>query len=594
MSIVRLGKLHLHWCEDCNLPLVEKGKCSKCGSEGSKVNITPPGDVRPAFDRDISLIRETIDRQWGDGYSEGLFSEDKIILLNKSPSLDRMDEVIIDGRVIGNLRYNLRKKAKGRPPYEFIIRPWRSMPEPKKGFVVIDQGAVKPIADGGSVLVPGIVDIDGKIKNRDEVMILSPEREVIASGRAQMSAEEMIKRDRGKGVKNRWRSSDDKKKQDGQTWDEVLEANDGILKKRIEESIRFIKQTVQDTELKPAVSYSGGKDSLATLLLVLDAGIEPDMIFIDTGIELPETVDNVKRISEKYDLDLKTKKVEGGYWDNVGYFGPSARDYRWCCKTCKLGPTARLIDENYPEGVLSFIGQRRYESQQRMDKGNIWQNPWVPNQKGASPIQEWTALHVWMYLFKKDADYNPLYEEGFERIGCWVCPASDLSELEYIKENLDIYSKFETVLEEYREKNDLSEAWIELGLWRWIEVPVDIKKILSDIDEDEKEDTEDNSEEDIRSSFKEQPTEKMLEDERTLNLLQIYEDKSYKWTQKDRSRINEMYKRSQYCVECGICVSKCKKEALSFDDGVKLDPELCIGCLECLEKCPVVTYGERV
>ncbi|MGM0510178.1 MAG: phosphoadenosine phosphosulfate reductase family protein [Thermoplasmatota archaeon] len=594
MSIVRLGKLHLHWCDDCNLPLVEKGGCSRCGSEGRKVNITPPGDVRPAFGSDISLIRDTIDRQWGDGYSEKLFSDDKIILLNKSPALDRMDEVIIDGRVIGNLRYNLRKKAKGKSPYEFILRPWKSMPEPKKGFVVIDQGAVKPISKGGSVLVPGIIDIDEEIENRDEVMILAPNKEVIASGRAQMSAEDMLERDRGKGVKNRWRSSDEEKKHDGQTWDEVLEANDEILNKRIEEAVSFIKEAVQTADLEPAVSYSGGKDSLATLLLVLDAGIEPDLIFIDTGIELPETIENVEKISNKYGLELKTKKVKGGYWDNVDYFGPSARDYRWCCKTCKLGPTARLIDENYPDGVLSFIGQRRYESQQRMDKGNIWQNPWVPNQKGASPIQEWTALHVWMYIFKKDADYNPLYEKGFERIGCWVCPASDLSELEYIKENLDIYSKFEKVLEEYRKKNDLSELWVELGLWRWIEVPVDIKKILSDIDEDDKERYEHLSEDEVRSSLKERSIDDMLDDERTSNLLQIYEDRSYDWTQKDRSRITGMYKRSQYCVECGICVSKCKKDALSFDSGIKLDPELCTGCLECLEKCPVVTYEERI
>lgn len=595
MSIVRLGKLHLHWCEKCNIPLVEKGECSTCGNNGKKVKITPPGDVRPAFEEDISLIRTTIDKQWGEGYSEKIFSDDKIVILNKSPALDRMDEVIVDGTVIGNLRYNLKKKAECKEPYEFIIRPWENMPVPEEGFVVIDEGAVGPISNGGSVLVPGIIEIDEDIKREDEVIILSPEKVVVAAGRAQMTTEEMENNDKGKGVKNRWRSSEYEPEEGGQTWEEVLDGNEDILNEKIEESVEFIKETVKDSGLEYAVSYSGGKDSLATLLLVLEAGLEPDMMFINTGIELPQTVENVRKVSEKYGLDLKTKRVEGGYWDNVDHFGPSARDYRWCCKTCKLGPTAQLIEENYPEGVLSFIGQRRYESQQRMNKGNIWQNPWVPNQKGMSPIQDWTALHVWLYLFKNDAEYNPLYEEGFERIGCWVCPASDLSELEYIKENLEVFPKFEDVLDKYMEKHALGESWKKLGLWRWIDIPKDIKKIVEEIEDYS--DIEETSFNDPKQRSLDTPNiKKMLMDERTLNLLHIYRDYrdgSYVWSEKDRSKILEMYKRSKFCVECGICVSRCENNALSLDDGVKVDPELCTHCKECLDKCPVVTFDER-
>lgn len=445
MSQVRLGKVHLHWCQECNVPIVEEGTCEICGEKAEKVKITPPGDVRPAFDHDLDLIRKTIDRQWGTGFSENLIERDKLAVLNNTPGLDRMDEVIVDGVVIGNLRYNVLRKAMDRDPYDFILRPWEGITFPKKRYVIVDKGAIEPISDGGSILCPGVIEADENIERYDEVMIYDEEENILASGPAQMCGEEMLKGEHGKAVKNRWRTSDRVQRKGNPGWDDAIEANDTLISKRVDRAKDFIRSNIEKSDLPPAVAYSGGKDSLATLHLLLDAGIDPDLMFIDTGIELPETIENVKNIAEKFGLEKKIREAHSGYWRNVNFFGPSARDHRWCCKTCKLGPTAKLIAKNYPDGVLSFIGQRRYESQQRQNKGNTWNNPWVPGQEALSPIQDWTALHIWLYLFKKDADYNPLYEKGFERIGCWVCPASDLAELESIQKNHEDFERLDEI-----------------------------------------------------------------------------------------------------------------------------------------------------
>ncbi len=56
MSHVYLGKLTLFWCDRCNVPVLGK-KCAKCGGEARHVEVTPPGDIRPAFPFDIDLIR---------------------------------------------------------------------------------------------------------------------------------------------------------------------------------------------------------------------------------------------------------------------------------------------------------------------------------------------------------------------------------------------------------------------------------------------------------------------------------------------------------------------------------------------------------
>ncbi len=587
MPVERLGKIHLHWCDGCNLPLVEEGKCGICSEEGRKVEITPPGDVRPAFQHDIGLIREVIDAQWGEDYSYEIIPKEKVVLLNGAPALDRMDEVIVDGRVVGTLKYNLKRKMEGKEPYQFILRPWKGLSLPDENYMIMDGGAVEPILDGASALAPGILRGDEGVREGEEVMIFSEEGDLLASGKAEKDGGVMIENDSGKGVKNRWRVDDFVVERKEQNWDSVIKANRELMEKRIESAKDFVREKVEENDLPPAVSYSGGKDSLATLLLVLESGIEPDLLFVDTGIEFPETVKNVRNTAEKYDLELKERKAEGGFWDSVEHFGPSARDYRWCCKTCKLGPTSRMIIEEYPVGVLSFIGQRRYESRQRMMKGSTWKNPWVPGQFGASPIQDWTAFHVWLLLFMKDADWNPKYEEGFERIGCWLCPASDLAELKRVEEGLPEFERFKKLLVDYMEREDLPEEWLELGLWRWVDIPKEMERYLEGshgaIERELERD---------KITIELPSKEKMMEDDQVRDLLPIIGAESEESLSGDELR--PLYLKAAYCVECDVCIGKCPEEALYFDNGIRLDEESCVQCGECLQECPVIEFTSRV
>ncbi len=567
MPAVYLGKINIHWCSECDIPLVEKGECGICSNQGVSVKVTPPGDVRPAFDKDIELIRKTIDKQWGDGYSEHVLPEDKIVLLNNSPNIDRMDEVIYDGKVRGILRYSLDRKLEGKDPYVFILRPWKGLPEPKKRYVYMDKGAVKPILNGASALAPGILDADEDLKKGDEVIVLDDHGDVLGSGPAYRDGKELVRADKGRGIKVRWRVSDDPLSDEKRTWDDVIEANRGLMGSKVDEAKEFILSKIDEHDVPYAVSYSGGKDSLAVLHLVMDAGLEPTMMFVDTGIEFSETIENVHEVADEFGLDLLEADSKDGYWSNVEHFGPSARDYRWCCKTCKLGPTALLIKDNFPKGVLSFIGQRRYESENRMEHGDTWTNPWVPGQIGTSPIQDWTALHVWLYLFMKEANYNPWYERGFERIGCWVCPASDLSELEMLKEGFQGYHRFEEMLEEYREANELPEEWVSLGLWRWLDLPKDIDVDISG-----------NKPQHIP---KKEPPE---EDHPILTIL---------GNDRNSREVHDLLLRVEYCSGCGVCVAACPQGALYIEEGINILEDECVSCGRCMDKCPVIEYKDR-
>ncbi|HIH87549.1 MAG TPA: phosphoadenosine phosphosulfate reductase, partial [Methanosarcinales archaeon] len=91
MTKVYLGKMVLHWCPQCDLPVLEP-TCA-CGSPAGKVKVTPPGDIRPAFQHDIDHINATATAQFG----SPMIPDGTIAIMNKVPSDDRMEEIIASG-----------------------------------------------------------------------------------------------------------------------------------------------------------------------------------------------------------------------------------------------------------------------------------------------------------------------------------------------------------------------------------------------------------------------------------------------------------------------------------------------------------------
>lgn len=574
MAAIRLGRIGLKWCNSCNLPLVELEACGICGSESKPVEITPPGDYRPAFPQDIQRIRRTVDENYGPGSGMAMLPDGRLVVLNKCPGIDIMDEVAMDGIVLGS---HVFEPGTG---WRFICRIEGARKISKiatRNWAIIDDGAIPFIRKGSSSMAVGILDADPDIQIGDDVIVLSTAREAISTGRARMTGIQMKESQRDAAIKSRWYKEvpPNPELPGGQIWSDAVKANERKLEKKRKNSRAHIRETMaRFPELPVAVSVSGGKDSLATLLLVLEAGIRPKLIFTDTGLEFPETLENVRRTAEKYELDLIAEVAGDAFWHALKHFGPPAKDFRWCCKTCKLGPMANLIRRNFPNGVLSFIGQRQYESSQRYDKGNVWRNPWVPGQVGASPIQNWPSLLVWLYLFQQEAEYNPLYERGLERIGCWLCPATDLGEFEDVEKYSAQNEQWQKALADFAARKNLPKEWLDLGLWRWKELPKGMAEFI------------------VMKGLS------IAEEKRDVEIL----DGALSEAQKERiSRFScisddahAVRMKALHCMGCGICLSLCDSGAISMVDGaVEIDPEKCIGCGKCLHPCVVVDFGPR-
>ncbi|HUL38694.1 MAG TPA: phosphoadenosine phosphosulfate reductase family protein [Methanomassiliicoccales archaeon] len=634
MPLVRLGKMLLRWCHQCQLPVLEDEACGSCGGPTHEVQLTPPGDARPAFAHDLEIIARVVDSQFGEGCGNALLPEGRLVLMNKIPGLDRMDEVVLDGEVAGTLRYDL-----GRG-FAFVGRMGAAraiQSSIAKGFVIAADDAVPFIAQGLNLLVPGVEDADPRIGIGDEVVVLTKRRQAICTGMARMTGDQMLSAERGMAVKARWQGtpSDMPDATRSRTWQEALAANAKVMERRVGEAVGFIHRTREKFVLPNIVSFSGGKDSLACLLLTLDAGLRLPVFFVDTGLEFPETVDHVHQVAEKHGLPLIVEAAPPeAFFGNLDYFGPPGRDFRWCCKTNKLGPTVRAILKHYPDGVLSFIGQRRYESEQRSEKPRVWKNPWTPGQVGASPIQDWTALHVWLYIFSKGEEYNPWYEWGLDRIGCFLCPASDLAELELVMDRSPRSQEWRAFLERRAGQEGWSEDWIRYALWRWRRLPEAIRKDLEAKGASLQKRTVDRgrAQEPVRLRMQEGVSpcvmgfsvegafNRDLDLERVANLLcqlgEVEASSEEGWCKaldvrvfdngalvakgrepdqirRNVERVRRAVVKAEECVGCGVCIARCHEGALTMErDKVLVLTAKCIHCGRCTEPCPAISFGD--
>ena len=432
----------LYWCEECNVPLV--GKTCSCKKEGKRIELLQPYDVRPALAADATLIRGLITERFGNVPLR------KILLLNKTGGADRADLVIMNGERLGWLTFDPVTRS-----FSLDIAP-EALPfligHATKGIVDLDR-ETDIRSEGGRV--------GGKrLKLRSPV----PDGTVIVKYR-QRYGTGMI---RDGSVKVRELIPVVPRTLPDPGWDVVVEKNRYHLKNLERNAIRAIKQHLSDRPTAN-VSFSGGKDSTAVLHIARKAGVTK-AFFIDTGIEFPETIEFVR----SQGVDIVQKAID--FWQAAEKAGPPGKDNRWCCKLLKLHPLKLYLANVGP--CVTVQGNRWYESWNRAGLDETSQNPANPLQLNISPIRNWRALEVFLYLWWQELAINPLYEKGLERIGCYLCPAMLESEYEELKTIQPGYAeRWTTFLESWAGKKGYPEAFSSWGLWRWRVLPPKMREI---------------------------------------------------------------------------------------------------------------------
>ncbi len=169
-------------------------------------------------------------------------------------------------------------------------------------------------------------------------------------------------------------------------------------------------------------NVSGGKDSTATALALVEAGIPHRRVFADTRWEAPETYEH---------LDMLRAKL--GPIDVVGYPGGmpakiregarfASRMQRWCTRELKIDALRKYYDAIEVDGASAVctIGIRASESPSRAkmlecDDDEMW-GGWMWR-----PIIRWTIADVLAIHHRHGVPVNPLYQRGHDRVGCYPC-----------------------------------------------------------------------------------------------------------------------------------------------------------------------------
>ena len=250
---------------------------------------------------------------------------------------------------------------------------------------------------------------------------------------------------------------------------------------------------------KPLViTYSGGKDSDVLLHLARASGIPFEVLHSLTTADAPETVrhvyDTFRRLEEKgvkCDVD-KHVQPDGSrvtMWNLIPRkLMPPTRLVRYCCAVLKEGGGKDRFIATGVRWAESTARKRRgglevltSKPQSKLILSNdndedrrLFETCQLKGKRVVNPIIDWKDNEVLDYAAIEKIPMNPLYCEGFHRVGCVGCPmASKARTMEfarYPRIKAAYIRVFDRMLEE-RRKRSLPSQWqsgVDVFHW-WME-----------------------------------------------------------------------------------------------------------------------------
>jgi len=167
--------------------------------------------------------------------------------------------------------------------------------------------------------------------------------------------------------------------------------------------------------IRHIVSLSGGKDSTALAIYLRDRIPDLEYVFCDTGEELPETYDYLKKLEvvlEKHITILNPERPFKHYLDIYRGVLPDPRT-RWCTRKLKIEPFENFVGNDI---VYNYIGIRADEPHR---KGFISTKPNIIPKYPF--IEDGIRKQDVFQILEESGIGLPEYYQWRSRSGCYFC-----------------------------------------------------------------------------------------------------------------------------------------------------------------------------
>jgi 3'-phosphoadenosine 5'-phosphosulfate sulfotransferase (PAPS reductase)/FAD synthetase len=196
-----------------------------------------------------------------------------------------------------------------------------------------------------------------------------------------------------------------------------LHAKLPVFRWRVERSVEIVRQALAVPGVW-ALSFSGGKDSVAMLDLCIRAGWRGPLFHFWYDETPGENTELALSMAEKHGLELHLLHVPGA-WDvfrEVGHFfvHPETPEEKAATRRMLAGYKKAVNDYAASQGWAGqFLGLRKAESRARditlAKKGSLYQT------KGRAgwtccPLAGWSARDVWAYIITHELPYLSRYD----------------------------------------------------------------------------------------------------------------------------------------------------------------------------------------